>query len=215
MKNKKVKRIIRVFIIFILFISTTSVNAGFWEQASNWYSGGSTGTYLDSSVITEIADMVEVVGTAVIAIATIVLGVKYVLGSVTEKADVKDSMITLLFACVFFFGWANIRDILIKGVTYNADGAVTSINGQTQLFIFQGAGTLKSALAQVFSVVIIIAKLIAIVATVYMGVKYIFSGAEGKAKLKDKGVMYIIGILLIFTTLNILSFISAAINSTL
>ena len=128
MKNKKVKRIIRVFIIFILFISTTSVNAGFWEQASNWYSGGSTGTYLDSSVITEIADMVEVVGTAVIAIATIVLGVKYVLGSVTEKADVKDSMITLLFACVFFFGWANIRDILIKGVTYNADGALTSIN---------------------------------------------------------------------------------------
>ena len=48
-----------------------------------------------------------------------------------------------------------------------------------------------------------------------MGVKYIFSGAEGKAKLKEKGIMYIVGIILIFTTLNILTFISESINNAL
>lgn len=214
-KNKFIKKVVGVLIVFALFVCSTSVNAGFWEQASTWYSGGSTNTYLESSIITEIANMVEVVGTAVIAIATVVLGIKYMLGSVTEKADVKDSMTTLLVACIFFFGWSNLRQILIKGVTYDQNGAVSGISGASQLFIFSGNGTLEGAFAQVFSIVLIIAKLVAIVATVYMGVKYIFSGAEGKAKLKEKGIMYIVGIILIFTTLNILTFISNSINNAL
>lgn len=214
-KNKFIKRIFRVLVVFTLFICTTSVYAGFWEQASTWYSAGSTSTYLDSSIITEIANMVEVIGTAVIAITTVVLGIKYMIGSVTEKAEVKENMITLLVACIFFFGWSNLRQILIKGVTYDQNGAVSGISGASQLFIFSGNGTLEGAFAQVFSIVLIIAKLVAIVATVYMGVKYIFSGAEGKAKLKEKGIMYIVGIILIFTTLNILTFISDSINKAL
>lgn len=218
---KKKKLLIKTFVILIFMLFTgfeLEVNAAdFWNQATNWYSNGSTDVYLNTSIISDIANMVEVVGTAAIAIATVVLGIKYVLGSVTEKADVKDSMVTLLFACLFFFGWSNLRGILIKNVGYDSNGAVTGISGATQLFIFAGQGgvTLENAFATIFSIVIIIAKLIAVLATVYMGVKYIFSGSEGKAKLKDKGVMYIIGILLIFTTLNILSFISDAINNAL
>lgn len=214
--NKILRKSILITTMLMMCVSIFSVEAaGFWEQASNWYQGGSTTTYLDTSIVTELANMVEVVGTAVIAIATVVLGIKYILGSVTEKADVKDSMATLLVACIFFFGWSSLRGILIKGVTYDQNGAVTGISGASQLFIFSGTSTLQGAFAKIFSVVIIIAKIIAVVATVYMGVKYIFSGAEGKAKLKDKGVMYIIGILLIFTTLNILSFVSNAINQAL
>ena len=65
------------------------------------------------------------------------------------------------------------------------------------------------------SIVILVAKFVAVIATVYMGVKYIFSGPEVKAKLKEKSIMYIIGIILIFTTLNVLSFISSSINNAL
>lgn len=219
MKDKKLMVRVFVILLFILCCFTTmEVNAiDFWDQATEWYKPGATNTYLDTSVISDIAEMVEVIGTAVIAIATVVLGIKYVLGSVTDKAEVKDSMITLLFACIFFFGWSSLRGILIKNVGYDSNGAVTGISGATQLFIFAGnnGGSLENAFASVFSVVIIIAKLIAVLVTVYMGVKYIFAGSEGKAKLKEKGVMYIIGILLIFTTLNILSFISDAINNAL
>lgn len=218
-KNKIFRKIIQMtFILFVIAsaISTTRA-ADFWNQASKWYSGGSTNTYLDSSVIDEMSDVVEVIGTGVIAIATVVLGIRYVLGSVTEKADVKESMVTLLVACIFFFGWSNLRNILITNISIDkSTGAVTGISGKTQLFIFSNQSqSLETALAQVFSIVILIAKVIAVIATVYMGVKYIFSGAEGKAKLKEKGVMYIIGILLIFTTLNVLSFVSQSINQTL
>lgn len=217
-KNKVVKVLSVIVVIVFLFFCTLNVYADtFWEQAQNWYTSGSTNIYLNASVITDIGKMVEVIGTAVIAIATVILGVKYVLGSVTEKADVKESMITLLFACLFFFGWSNLRGIFIKNIGYDSNGAVTGINGLTQLFIFAGnnGGTLENVFASIFSVVIIIAKIIAVLVTIYMGVKYIFAGSEGKAKLKEKGIMYIIGIVLIFTTLNVLSFISDAINNSL
>ncbi len=217
-KNKILVRILFMSILMLLMISTSVVNAtDFWNQATTWYESGTTNLYLNSSIITDIANIVEIAGTAIIAVATVILGIKYLLGSVTDKADVKDSMVTLLFACIFFFGWSSLRGVLIKNIGYDANGAVTGISGATQLFIFAGEGgaTLENAFATIFSIIIIIAKIIAVIVTIYMGVKYIFSGSEGKAKIKDKGVMYIIGILLVFTTLNILSFISDAINNAL
>lgn len=218
---KKINVVFKVCIIIMIFtfigFGNDIMAIDFWDQATNWYKPGATNTYLDANVIDDIGKMVEIIGTAVIAIATVVLGIKYVLGSVTDKAEVKDGMVTLLFACIFFFGWSSLRGVLIKNIGYDADGAVTGISGATQLFIFAGTnrGTLENAFATIFSVVIIIAKIIAVLATIYMGVKYIFAGSEGRAKVKEKGVMYIIGILLIFTTLNILSFISDAINNAL
>ena len=127
-------------------------------------------------------------------------------------------MITLLIACIFFFGWSNIRDLLINNIQYDSSTgniAVSKITGSTQLFIFSGTNSLESAFASIFSMIILIAKLVAVIATVYMGVKYIFSGAEQRAKLKEKGIMYIVGIILIFTTINVLSFISSSINNAL
>ena len=60
----------------------------------------------------------------------------------------------------------------------------------------------------IFGIVLTIAKIIALIATVYIGFKFVFSGADGKSQLKEKGIMYIIGIILIFATINVLSFVS-------
>lgn len=188
----------------------------FWDKASQWYSEGETTTYFNSSVLSQIASVVEVIGTGVIAIATVVLGIKYIFGSVSDKVSVKENLVTLLIACIFFFGWSNIRGLLIKNINYDQSTgniAVSGISGDTQLFIFNGS-SLESTFASIFSIIILIAKFIAVIVTVYMGVKYIFSGPEVKAKLKERSAMYIIGIILIFTTFNVLSFISSAINNT-
>ena len=72
--------------------------SSFWTQASEWYSQGSTNTYLDESVLSSIANLIEVAGTAIIAIATVVVGIKYVLGSVTEK-----SYYTSCCMCIFLW----------------------------------------------------------------------------------------------------------------
>lgn len=228
MKNKKLKILLGIIITFcvcvdMIFAAGTDDSESeewdgtydFWNEASNWYKPGSTDIYFNASVISDIAGIVEKIGTGVIAIATVVLGIKYLIGSVSDRASVKENMITLLIACIFFFGWTNIRGLIIRNITYDPNTeniAVSGISGDTQLFIFNGS-SLESAFASVFSIIVLVAKFIAVIVTVYMGVKYIFSGPEVKAKLKEKSIMYIIGIIMIFTTLNILSFISTAINN--
>ncbi len=209
---------IMVLSVCLIFSYGTVSAAGnssnsFWSQASDWYSGGSTNTFLDESVLSDIANLVEVAGTAVIAIATVVIGVKYILGSVTEKASAKENLITLLVACVFFFGWSNIRGLLIKNVDFTNSGTVSSIDGNSTLFVLENTGTsIDSAFKSVFGIVLTVAQIIAILCTAYMGVKYILSGGEGKAKLKEKSITYVIGIIMIFTALNFIRFISSAIN---
>lgn len=219
-KNMKFKNIINGFNIFILVMILLSSaqmvfaagnnDYNFWDVASNWYQQGETNTYLDDSVLSQIANIIEIVGTGVIAIATVVLGIRYILGSATQRADVKDNMITLLVACLFFFGWSNLREILISGVTFTGNG-VSKVDGTSKFNIFDPT-SLSATLGNVFGIVLNVGKAVALIATVYIGIKYVFSGAEGKSQLKEKGIMYIIGIILIFSTLNIVTFISKAVN---
>lgn len=219
-KNIKFKNIINGFNIFILVMILLSSaqmvfaagnnDYNFWDVASNWYQQGETNTYLDDSVLSQIANIIEIVGTGVIAIATVVLGIRYILGSATQRADVKDNMITLLVACLFFFGWSNLREILISGVTFTGNG-VSKVDGTSKFNIFDPT-SLSVTLGNVFGIVLNVGKAVALIATVYIGIKYVFSGAEGKSQLKEKGIMYIIGIILIFSTLNIVTFISKAVN---
>ncbi len=224
---KKCKNLFRdmCFVIVLsmcLIFGYGTVNAAnnssgsFWSQASDWYSDGNTNTFLDDSVLSDIASLVEVAGTAVIAIATVVIGVKYILGSVTEKVEAKENLITLLVACIFFFGWSNIRGLLIKNVDFTNSGTVSSLGGNSTLFILENTGnSVDSAFKSVFGIVLTVAQIIAILCTAYMGVKYVLSGGEGKAKLKEKSMMYIIGIIMIFTALNFIKFVSSAINGVL
>ena len=72
--------------------------------------------------------------------------------------------------------------------------------------------SLEATLGNIFGIILTVAKAVALVAIVYIGFKYVFSGAEGKSKLKEKGILYVIGVILIFSTFNIITFISRAVN---
>ena len=145
--NKILCRIVSITMILMMIVPFFQVtfadtNYNFWEKAFGWWSSQKEATgYVDGNMLQQIADIVEVVGTGVIAIATVVLGIRYVLGTV-------------------------------------------------------------------LSIVTTIGKAVALVATVYIGIKFVMSGAEGKSELKQKGIMYIIGVILIFATLNVLTFVS-------
>lgn len=212
MKKNKIFTLIMMSIICISVVFSTNVYAandglGWWDDATSWYSGGSTDVSLSDNVLSGIANMVEIVGTAVIAIATVVIGIKYMLGTVQGKTEAKENMVTLLVACLFFFGWANIRDLLITG---NATGK-GGLTGDTGLIFFNG--NLENTFASIFTLLVVVGKFIAVAAILFMGVKYIFAGADAKAQLKEKSPAMIIGVILIFCTLTVLGLISNTINS--
>ena len=174
-----------------------------WQSASTWF--GKIATNNNSSqaieVVNEFVEMVNVIGTTIIVLATIILGIKYIIGSVESKTEVKESLVTLLVACIFFFGWTAISNIIIP------DGrlVVSDVNDTTY----------KSMIGRIFDVGVFIANVASIAAIIFVGVKYIFSGASGKADLKGKSPYFIIGIIFAFCSVSFLNFLSDVINEIL
>lgn len=171
----------------------------FWKSARDWFNdvqkeGEGNVSEKSIEIVNQFMDIVNYVGTTLIIIATMFLGVKYMFGSVEGKSEVKESLMTLLVACVFFFGWQYIRDIILIGTS------------GTQLFLVSNKDpSYRNLFGRLLGVVMMIVKVAAIVGVIYVGVRYIFSGATGKAELKGKSVYFIIGIILTFSSVTVLT----------
>lgn len=186
----------------------TSDGTDFWGAAGKWFSKGDTKkNSLNSeaqNVVDIFTDMVNVVGTTAIVLCTIFLGIKYMFGSVEAKANVKESLVTLLVACVFFFGWTAISQLLFA-------------SGDSYQFIFLNSSdaTYNSMVGRIFNTATFIAQFLAIGAVIYVGVRYIISGADGRAELKAKSIVFLIGIILAFASTAFLGQVSKIINEAL
>lgn len=215
MKKNKMFMLVVFFILvimgnfFINLIYASEDGLVWWDKASDWYVNGESTVGISSNLLSGIANMIEIIGTAVIAIVTLVLGIKYMTGTVQGKTEVKENLVNLLVACLFFFGWANIRDLLIVS---NATGE-GGINGNTTFLTFFRNGDISSAFSQIFTFLLMAAQTVAVFVILYLGVKYIFAGANAKAELKQKSPAMIIGIILIFCTVSVVRFIADIVSS--
>ena len=175
-------------------------NLDFWGQATNWFNKIETSE--DNPEIKELVDtfqdMINVLGTTVIVLVTIFLGIKYIFGSVESKAGVKEGLVTLIVVCVFFFGWSALRNLLFPN--------------NSLIFIESTDTSYTSILGRIFSIATFIANILAVLGIVYVGIRYIFAGASGKGELKAKSPMLLIGIILAFASVNFLSYISKVIR---
>lgn len=202
MKNKNILIIIAISIFLILFTTNvygnSSVDTDFWGAASKWFSNAKSQGAMTNGPAGDImelfTDMINVIGTAVITIATVVTGIRYVMGTVDTKVAAKEGLITLFVACVFFFGWTAISNLLFP----NNDFVFTSDSDTSY----------KNIVARILHTFSYIGNIVSIILIVYVGIKYIFSGATGKADLKGRSPSFIIGVILIFATTNVLTFIS-------
>ena len=210
-----VKKITCILLLLIVFcfcftpIFATS-DYDFWGQANNWFNQGKEEYHngnlseIDSgaaAVIAKMGEMVNILGTTVILLVTIFLGIKYMFGTFEAKADVKESFVTLLVACVFFFGWDAIWGILFPG-------------GEFVFNPSSGSG-IETPLGIIFSTATSIANFLAIGAILYVGIRYILAGAEGKSDLKAKSGQFFLGIILSFCAVGFLNFVSTLINDVL
>lgn len=190
---------------------TDESEGDFWNQANEWYDKGKNeysedGKTIDNlaeknsnvrEIINELSKMVNIIGTTVIVCVTTFLGIKYIFGSVESKTEVKESLLTLVVACVFFFGWNGIWGTIFQNGT----------------LVFNNANDgYESVIGSIFKTVSLIANILAILGVIYIGIRYIFAGAEGKAELKGKSTHFLIGVILAFCSVGILNYISAVVN---
>lgn len=194
--TKKIGIIFALLLIVFTFYNMTYAS-DFWNGATDWYKDGSIPQIPADAkaVIDVLVNYINVIGTAIFMIATAVLGIKYIYGSVESKADVKESLVTWLVAALFFFGYSAISNLLYGSNT----------------FILQ-SDTFAGMVGKVYSTFVYIANLLGIAAVIYIGIKYMLSGASGKADIKAKSAQFILGIIFAFSALNILSFVSKIIN---
>lgn len=206
---KKMRKMTIAFTLLLLaFITFGKVYAAgieWWDSAFNWINGGKAEVEIDTTVLDGLSDTLEVVGTGVIAIATVVVGIRYVFGTVDGKVKAKESLMNLIVACIFFFGWSGIRGMLISG-------SATALGGYKLVFF---DGDLSVTFARIFTFLVLIGKVITVLAIIYMGVKFVFAGADAKAQLKEKAPSVIIGIILIFCTTTFLGIVVKLITETI
>lgn len=182
------------------------VEKDFFGKASDWFNSGKEEfgkeeeKRIDLTAVSELIDIIDLVGTVIITLATMILGIKFMISSAEGKSEVKQNLSTLLVACVFFFGWDSIKNLVFPNDNF---------------FLTNGASDYKSIIAKVYSLAVFVLEIVAVIVIIYIGVKYIFSGATGKSNLKGKSAEFIIGIILTFCTISFLSYLSKVINDSL
>lgn len=199
MKNFAKILVVICFLFMFAMLCTNVVYADWWGDAGDWYGQGQIGEVSEAKeLIDTVSNMVNIIGTTTIVIVTIFLGIKYMFGSVESKADIKQSLVTLLIACVFFFGWQSISNLLMP-------------NNQL-IFIDSNDSNYENMVGRIYATFVYIANIAAVIAVIYVGVRYIFASASSRAELKGKSVQFIIGIILAFSSINVLSYISKVVN---
>lgn len=115
MKIKNIKKIFRMIIIFILcilFIAQVQVLAfdtSYYEPSSL---SQTTGTEVLENRANKIIGVIQVIGSIASVAALIIMGIKYMLGSVEEKAEYKKTMRPYIIGVVIFFGLTNFLSII-------------------------------------------------------------------------------------------------------
>ena len=221
MKKIKVYSIICFALIIGLLIfdgvyaNSFEIANDFWQQANDWYQSGvneyntTNNSTIDNlvgsnasikKIIDDLGNLINILGTTVIVCVTTFLGIKYIFTSSEGKAEVKDGLITLVVACFFFFGWNAIWNLMFDS---SSSGLILNKGGY------------ETVIANVFSVISLLANICAVGGVIFIGIRYIFAGANGKAELKAKSWVFLLGIILAFCSVGILNYISEIINQVL
>ena len=193
--KKSLMSIIILLVIVLCFGFNGKVYATqWWGQAYDFLSGysGTSSVSKYFSGLSSLVDLVKVVGNMVFVAVTVILGVKYIWGGVESKSSVKESLTTLVVAALVFYGWNTISALFKQS------------GGENLIFVKSKA---VSSAQYIYSIIIYIANFLAVGGIVYIGIRYMMAGAEGKAQLKAKGVPIVLGIIMVYATITFLNLI--------
>ena len=116
-KTVKVISILLTILMMVSFLSTTVMAAsGIIDQMQP--------TYSDQSGIAgigqKITDILSTIGVVISVIVLLILGIKYMMGSASEKAEYKKTMIPYLVGAILIFGASAIAKVVVgmaQGIT--------------------------------------------------------------------------------------------------
>lgn len=104
------KNILKYFIIFITIINTIClmVNISYGFGVNELTGTQPTGVAPVKNAGNAIIGIIAIIGSAVSIIVLMILGIKYMLGSLEERAEYKKTMFAYLIGAIFVFGASTI-----------------------------------------------------------------------------------------------------------
>lgn len=125
------KKICLLLVILIIFASFVCIGRSYAaDSIVDKLSGmqnvstpdtSSNGTGIPAA-INSIISLMQYVGSGIAIIIVTILGIKYILASPSEKADVKKSILPIIIGCALLFGGVNIAALIADF----SDNAITS-----------------------------------------------------------------------------------------
>lgn len=118
--QKIVLKIVSIIIIFVLILSIFPINSfsGWADDAKTFLSKADQTATVDenklASASNEVYGMLSSVGMVASVIVGIILGIKYMMASVEEKANVKESLTPYFIGCIVVFGAFGIWKLVIN-----------------------------------------------------------------------------------------------------
>lgn len=182
MKNKllKITIIISLIAIYIILLMPNSI-AGISPGDIT----GNPSSTPDISVdfVDKLMGVIRTIGIFIAVGAIMIIGIKYMTGSLEEKANYKKSMLPYLIGCILLFGASTIAPQIVE--TFKENQNAEDI-GNLILGIIQVVGTF-----------------VAVAALMILGIKYILGSLEERASYKKSMLPYIVGAVLLFAGVNI------------
>lgn len=112
--------LISLLIIFMIFSECTTVNAGLWsdisQQAKNWIKQGDNNLVNDdevSKILIPVIQLMVAGASIVVTVATVVMGIKYMVANPEGKAKLKQQLIGLVVSTIVIWGAQGIWALIV------------------------------------------------------------------------------------------------------
>lgn len=204
---KKTKIIILMFIIICVFstniikVESSSLIQDIISEGNSFTNAGQDnglGSSLAGFINGDIKDVVSLVGNLVFAGITVILGAKYIWSGVSGKSQVKETLPSFITAVMFFYLAVEITGIFSPKSAGSLGSGLNSIKDYDSLAKL------------IIGTINLVVKYLALGGIIFIGLKYMFASADGKAQIKDKLAPMALGIVLVFSASTIVDFIIQA-----
>lgn len=122
------KKIVVIFIIFILLIFAISVTNTYAGDLGDVISGGKSfvdsskgDVEIDSSKLSQtsksVYNILLMISFIVVAVVGIILGMKFMMAGVDEKAKAKESLVIFFIGCIVVYGAFGIWKVLVTALS--------------------------------------------------------------------------------------------------
>lgn len=197
---RQTKIIIGIVIALVLLINFNTVYAGgmlntIFNSGTSWFSNAtdqnSIGQNIADYITGDVLGLLITIGNLVFFIVAAFLGVKYIWSGVSGKSEVKETLPTFVVGATFFYSAQALYDFA-KG------GFNTLIFSSTSFEQFSGS---------LWTTITIIVRILSIAGIIAIGLKYMLSSANTKADIKKDLLPMIIGIIMVFSISEVMTFI--------